>query len=271
MKTRTIAALCILAVTILMIFVLLGCGGSRRDLSDTEEAAFSDSGQEHPASEADTVRNQTDEEEVMRLLGLAKKAESEKQPTSAKVGPADTAAVALKSQSAQLEQDLQNRNLEIANLKTELAERDRRIAELEAEMNKPIDTAKTKKVRSSGTYKERYDYARSLYESRNYRQAMQEFAALISTDSKNELADNCQYWIGECYYGLRAYNQAIMEFEKVFTFNQSDKYDDALLKLGYSYLRIGNVEKAKSEFNQLITDYPDSEFAAKAQHYLQQL
>ncbi|HQG45045.1 MAG TPA: tetratricopeptide repeat protein, partial [bacterium] len=75
----------------------------------------------------------------------------------------------------------------------------------------------------------------------------------------------------ECYYGMLAYNQAIIEFEKVFTFHDSDKNDDAQLKLGLCYTRTGNVEKAKAEFQKLLDTYPDSEFRARAQYYLQTL
>jgi len=70
---------------------------------------------------------------------------------------------------------------------------------------------------------------------------------------------------------MRAYNQAIIEFEKIFTFNDSDKNDDAQLKLGLCYTRIGNVEKAKVEFQKLVDTYPDSEFISRAQYYLQTL
>ncbi|MBN2356017.1 tetratricopeptide repeat protein [candidate division KSB1 bacterium] len=270
MKTRNILAGCALVVLLFIGLWLNGCAGSRNDRLENETAALSGFPGDEVDQEADTVKSESDEDEVMRLLGLVKQDEAQQSATEASTAETGADTENLQSQSQQLEAELQQKNLEIANLRAEVAERDRRIAELESEMDKPEDTARAK-VRSTGTYKERYNYARSLYEAKKYNQALQEFSALLASDINNELSDNAQYWIGECYYGLRAYNQAIIEFEKVFTFNRSDKYDDAQLKLGYCYLRIGNVEKARSELNKLITNYPDSEFVSKAQHYLQQL
>ena len=87
----------------------------------------------------------------------------------------------------------------------------------------------------------------------------------------HSLSDNCQYWIGECYYALRNFNQAAVEFEKVFTFPQSNKDPDAQLKLGLCYWNTGNAARAKEEFNRLIVNYPDSEYTIRARSYLSQL
>ncbi|HNW59315.1 MAG TPA: tetratricopeptide repeat protein [bacterium] len=240
-----------------------GCSSSRQVSLATEQAALSGA-EERPQTPADTVKKSTDEDEVMRLLGLNKNQPAEAaqpQPTSA----------GLENDRQRLEENLKEKDIEIANLKAELAERDRQLNAAEnAEPPMEIKPVKTP-VTASGTFQQRYDRARALYESRRYKEAVQEFEALISTDSANKLSDNCQYWIGECYYGMRAYNQAIVEFEKVFTFHDSDKNDDAQLKLGLCYTRTGNVEKAKSEFQKLLDTYPESEFRARAQYYLQTL
>ncbi len=268
MKINRVIAGCALIGLLASFLWLEGCAGSRNAHLDNEEAALAGFSEED-LMEADTVRNQSDEEEVMRLLGLAKQTEAQKPAVEASKVAEDTSTTNLQSQTRQLEQELQQKEREIARLRAEVAERDRRIAELELQRGATPESKK--KVRTTGSYKERYDYARELYEAKKYRQALEEFSALLATDINHELADNAQYWIGECYYGMRAYNQAIIEFEKVFTFNRSDKCDDAQLKIGYCYIRIGNIEKAKAELNKLITNYPDSEYVEKARYYLQQL
>ncbi|MBN1542848.1 tetratricopeptide repeat protein, partial [candidate division KSB1 bacterium] len=121
------------------------------------------------------------------------------------------------------------------------------------------------------SFQERYDAALQLYESRKYLQALQIFDELLQTSGKTDLLDNCQYWKGECYYGLGQYNQAIVEFEKVFAHNGSNKYADAQLKLGLCYQRLGNTEKARAEFQTLLTNYPDSEYVSLAERYLRNL
>ena len=44
------------------------------------------------------------------------------------------------------------------------------------------------------------------------------------------------------------------EFQKVFEFTDSDKWDDAQLKLGICYKNMGNGRRAKEEFKKLL-DY----------------
>jgi tol-pal system protein YbgF len=240
-----------------------GCSSSKQVSLATEQAALSGAEDRSEAS-PDTAKKSADEEEVMRLLGLNKSqpaGETKAKPTGE----------GLENDRQRLEETLKEKEVEIANLKAELAERDRQLSEAES-VEPPMEVKPVKTpVAGSGTYQQRYDRARALYESRHYKEAVQEFEALLSTDSNHKLADNCQYWIGECYYGMRAYNQAIIEFEKVFTFADSDKNDDAQLKLGLCYTRTGNVGKAKLEFQKLLDNYPDSEFVSRAQYYLQTL
>ena len=122
-----------------------------------------------------------------------------------------------------------------------------------------------------GNYKEDYQMALEEYYNRNYKQAIQMFEELLARDSSNSLADNCRYWIGECYYGLGNYNQAIIEFTKVFSFTKSNKMDDAQLKLGLCYWRLGDRDRAVQEFERLVNEYPDSEYVEKAREFLSKL
>ena len=94
------------------------------------------------------------------------------------------------------------------------------------------------------------------------------FNLLIQIDSNHDLADNCQYWIGEVYYSLKEYNRSIKEFEKVFTFPGTNKADDAQFKLGLCYVNIGQIENAKKEFENLLEFYPNSEYYKRSQETL---
>ena len=97
------------------------------------------------------------------------------------------------------------------------------------------------------------------------------FETLVSSDATNDLADNSQYWLAECYYSQKDFKRAIIEFEKVFTYAGTDKDDDAQLKIGLAYQSIGNVEKAGEEFQRLIDYFPGSEYYPKAKEALKQL
>lgn len=124
---------------------------------------------------------------------------------------------------------------------------------------------------SSDEFKRKYIEALSHYQNGDFHKAIDGFSKLVITNREHLLSDNSQYWLGECYYTLKNYKQAIIEFEKIFQFSGNDKWDDAQLKLGLCYLKIGNEEKAKDEFRKLLNHYPDSEYYQKAQQYLRQL
>lgn len=126
-------------------------------------------------------------------------------------------------------------------------------------------------ISQATTFSDRYQIALQNYQSRNYREAIQEFEDLLTVNTRHTLSDNCQYWIGECYYGLGQYQQAIVAFEKVFSFSNSNKDDAAQLKLGLCYARLDDTERAKREFEKLINNYPTSEYVSIANRLMSQL
>ena len=109
------------------------------------------------------------------------------------------------------------------------------------------------------------------FQNQDFTKAIAGFKELVSSDATNDLADNSQYWLAECYYSQKDFKTAIIEFEKVFTYAGTDKDDDAQLKIGLSHQSIGNVEKAREEFQRLIDYFPGSEYYTKAKESLKQL
>ena len=51
----------------------------------------------------------------------------------------------------------------------------------------------------------------------------------------------------------------------------SDKLPDALLKLGYSYGELGDVDRARQVLEKLIDAFPGSGAARRGEQYLAQL
>ncbi len=116
-----------------------------------------------------------------------------------------------------------------------------------------------------------YRAARDDYEAGKYDQALGEFMEILAIAPKSALADNAQYWIGECYYGLGNYLQALSEFEKVFAFEESDKKPDSQLKIALCYLKLNDSDRTARELNKVIDRYPASEAAKKAKVKITQL
>ena len=120
-------------------------------------------------------------------------------------------------------------------------------------------------------YKETYMKSLGHFQNQNYKSAILGFEELVKSGATNDLADNSQYWLAECYYSRKDFKRSIAEFEKVFTYAGTDKDDDAQLKIGLSYQSIGNVDKAREEFQRFIDYFPGSEYYPKAKEALKQL
>ena len=126
-------------------------------------------------------------------------------------------------------------------------------------------------VKSASDYESQYQQGRQLYNSKQYREAIQLFESLLEQNGSHSLSDNCQYWIGESYYGMGKYQMAIVAFQKVFSFPQSNKLADAQLKVGLSYWKLNDKERAREELQKLIDNYPSSQYVSIARRSIDQI
>ena len=140
------------------------------------------------------------------------------------------------------------------------------------EMNEITGKRKTRIIPkiTDAEYQAKYIESLSNYQNGEWNLSLDGFKFLIQADGNNQLADNCQYWIGEIYYSQKDFRRSIKEFEKVFTFPGTNKSDDAQFKLGLCYVNIGQIDKAKQEFENFLDFYPNSEYYKKGQDYLRQ-
>lgn len=118
------------------------------------------------------------------------------------------------------------------------------------------------------SYKDKYLRGLALHRDGQNEAAITLFRQLLAEDRHHDLADNAQYWIGECYYSMKQYQRSINEFEKVFSFRNTNKDDDAQFKLGLCYLALDDREQALEHFQRLIDYYPQSEYVPKAQKFV---
>lgn len=116
-------------------------------------------------------------------------------------------------------------------------------------------------------YRRQYNAALNKYFQRDYQTAIGLFTELIAAWPDGAYADNCQYWIGECFYSLENYQQAIEEFSKVSAFPENNKADHALFKIAMCYLQIGNRREAETLFRQVLAQYPESDMVPRVKEY----
>jgi tol-pal system protein YbgF len=166
----------------------------------------------------------------------------------------------LMQENRKLSQQLENASAENRNLAA-------RTTELEGRTGTGTPTSGgggTTTLTPSTVVNPGYESALSKFRNRRYQDATDEFSSLLSAGISDDLADNCRYWIGESYFAMKQFNEAVQQFEGVATMAGSDKADDAQLMLGNAYIAMGNKAAAKQALQYLIATYPSSPLVKRA-------
>ena len=125
---------------------------------------------------------------------------------------------------------------------------------------KPKEISKGKPDKES-TYAAAYE----LFKDGKFDRAREAFQNFLKQYPDTEYSDNAQFWIGECYYFEKKYENAILEYEKVAkNYPEGDKVPYALLKQGLSFLNLGDKASAKLILQRVINEYPNTNQARTA-------
>jgi tol-pal system protein YbgF len=128
---------------------------------------------------------------------------------------------------------------------------------------------KTASKPSSSDAEGLYDKAFQLFRNGNFEAARAEFSSYLDRYPKTDLADNAQFWLGECYYSEKKYQQAIAAYEKTIKdYPKSDKVSSALLKQGMAFLELGDNTAGKILLKKVVKGYPQSNQAKIARNKL---
>jgi tol-pal system protein YbgF len=183
------------------------------------------------------------------------------------------------SMTARLEyrvDSLMNENRRLQQQSEALATENRnltaRSAELETRVNEMAAAPKMEPaVSTSSDVASGYEGAIAAFRKRDFADAIKKFDALLKGGVRDDLADNCHYWMGESYYGMRKYREAIDHFRMVVDYRKSDKKDDAQLMIGNASAAMGDKAGARDAYNTLISSYPVSPLIPKAKEKLAKL
>ncbi len=265
-------------------FILLSCAGT------------DDGGDEYSGLTEEEQQQKQELDEIESLLGITTsdsetKTEKPKQPekkderlgllssedlAAAAVQPGDNKkAKKLEKEVSGLKSEINQKNLVISDLNAQVRLQQDRISSLENSQSSARPAFGQSNISvgdvSPAEYEQKYQEGYDLFNAREYNTAIQVFESLLASNVNHNLADNAQYWIGECHYALRKYDKAILDFEKVFTFAKSNKSDDAQFKLGLCYVRKGDNSKAREEFQRLLDVFPKSEYISRTEKHLSTL
>jgi tol-pal system protein YbgF len=106
----------------------------------------------------------------------------------------------------------------------------------------------------------------------NYDLAILGFRQFLASFGGSQLADNSQYWIGECYFHQQKFREAIAEFDRVSTgYPTSERIASALLRKGYAWLELGDSAAGREALQMVVNRFPRSDEAILAQRQLDTL
>lgn len=190
-------------------------------------------------------------------------------------GPDDLKArlESLRTEYARQISDLQRQNLElegeISQLRTLVTKLDKKTETLPRK-ERP---SKTPAIFRPGAYDVPSAYRAALeeYRATHLEQAASMFREIIVVAPESDLADNAQYWLGECHYDQADFSRALSAFQKVLTYAETEKRDDARLKIAYCYERMNDLKSARRELEKLLREDPDSEYAGPAREAIRRL
>jgi tol-pal system protein YbgF len=127
----------------------------------------------------------------------------------------------------------------------------------------------TAKVQPAANAEEHYDKALQLFRSGQYDGARDGFESYLERYPKSDLADNAQFWLGECYYAEKRYGEAIAAYENTIKeYPKSDKVSSAMLKQGMAFIELGDSTAGKILLKKVAKEYPNSNQARIAKSKL---
>ena len=110
-----------------------------------------------------------------------------------------------------------------------------------------------------------YYAAYSDYIKENFDLAIEGFRQFINSFPESGLADNSLYWIGECHYAKKKYQEAINTFNELLAkYKDGDKVPAAILKKGYALIELGRQDEGIAILKELISRFPLSEESSLA-------
>jgi tol-pal system protein YbgF len=138
----------------------------------------------------------------------------------------------------------------------------------DTEIQQPPVVVETPRADCASTY----DEAFILVRQGEYTQAIAGFRSFIEKCPNHEDADNAYYWIGESFYSLEKFADAIIELEyMVEEYKSSPTVGKAVYKLARSKQELDKKDEAIVLYQRLVDDHPGSLEAEQAKERLKEL
>ena len=123
-----------------------------------------------------------------------------------------------------------------------------------------------------GTVDEAYKKAYDQFSKGNIEGAKDGFKKFLEVYPKSKFSENAHFWLGECYFAEKKYEEAILEFDEVIKrYPKGNKVPDALFRQGIAFLEMKDAVNAKLILKEVVKRFPKSEQANRARKKLKEI
>lgn len=119
---------------------------------------------------------------------------------------------------------------------------------------------------------EAYDNAFTQTRRGEYETAIAAFRQYLTDCPTHEDIENAYFWMGECYYALDKYRDAVTELEQLLKqFPESRNLGRALYKLARCKQELGKTDAARALYQRLVEEYAGTFEGEKAAEFIKDL
>jgi tol-pal system protein YbgF len=98
------------------------------------------------------------------------------------------------------------------------------------------------------------------------------FDTYLRNFSRTDLADDAQWYVGECYQQDGKFTEAIEAYNRVITnYPKGDRVPDAYYKRGMALSAAGQTDRARESFETLMKMFPDHDMSRMAKQQVDRL
>jgi TolA-binding protein len=109
----------------------------------------------------------------------------------------------------------------------------------------------------------------SLENQNKFKEAIEDYRMVLAANRKDEVSARSQFQIGQCYFALKEYDEALKAFVRVeLNYNSKVWVPRAMLEVGQVMIKKEMNQEANEQLNKLIKAYPESEEANLARELL---
>ena len=95
------------------------------------------------------------------------------------------------------------------------------------------------------------------------------FNTYVRNFARTDLADDAQWYVGECYQQDGKFAESVDAYNRVITnYPKGDRVPDAYYKRGIALTAMGQTDRARESFETLMKQFPDHDMARMAKQRL---